>query len=542
MAGNGTVFISHSHDDNARCAPLLAALDAWGVDYFFDTVGLSAGQQLSERVQRELTSRDIFLRICTAAVQRSFWMNLEVNAFRGLQAEDRKRGRGDRRTLINLILDDDYSREPFDKATLFIDGASRPRAVWLGELGRALGVAAPTKSSVSRRTVLAYGAAGVVTLSAAAAAGALYLDYSSRISAANALPRYKPGKIVWQIDHASGKKDVPPDPCVGADGHLYVNNGFAFTAYDPTHLSGGKPRQLWQQLFTTQNIFTAPVVYGGRVYFGTDYTLYALKTSDGSTIWTIKLPQSDGGNNFSTPLLAGGLMYELSDSGNLYAFNIKDGSVAWSVAIEAPLGALASTASGPAVDSTAVYIGSTDHTFYAYDARSGSPLWKALTRGKIISTPVVVNGVVYFGSGDNYVYALHTHDGSLKWKYLTGNDVQSTPSVTAGVVYIASNDGYLYTLDAETGKPYWRAPIGDYDPTSHSVSNSGPVTCQPAITGDAVSVIDRTVWVVRSYDRQDGTQRWFHQSADNVQNADPVADNGLILFGSGDQTLYAYGA
>lgn len=542
MVGNGKVFVSHSHDDNARCAPLLAALDAWGVDYFFDTQGLGAGQQLNERIQHEISSRDIFLRICTAAVQRSFWMSLEVNAFRGLQAADRKRSRGNRRVLINLILDGDYSREPFDNATLFIDGASRPRAVWLGELGHALGVTAPTKSSFSRRAMLAYGAAGVVTVSAAAAAGALYLDYSSRTSIANALPRYEPGKIIWQIDHASTKKDIPPDPGVGPDGHIYVSNGFTLTAYDPTRLAGGTPRQLWQQPFTTQNTFTTPIVYGSAVYFTSDSTMYVLKTSNGATISTIKLPQSDNGNIVTAPLLAGSLIYVVTDSGNLYAFSAKDGSAAWNVAIEPPLGVFAATASAPAVDDQTVYIGSTDHTFYAYDARSGAPLWQVLTRGAIISTPVVVSDVVYFGSGDNYVYALHAHDGSVKWKYLTGDDVQSTPAVADGVVYVASNDGFLYTLDAESGKPYWRAPIGDYDPTTHTVSNGGAVTCQPAITGDAVSVIDRNNWVVRSYYRHDGTQRWIQKSADQLQNADPVADSGLILFGSGDQTLYAYGA
>ncbi len=541
MAGNGKVFISHSHDDNARCAPLLAALDAWGVDYFFDTQGLGAGQQLNERIQREITSRDIFLRVCTAAVQRSFWMNLEVNAFRGLQAEDRKRGRDSRRTLINLILDGDYSREPFDNATLFIDGASRPRAIWLSELGRALGVQAPTKSTFSRRAALGYGAAAV-TLTSAAAAGALYLDYQGRTSVAKALTRYVPGIAAWKIENASPKKDIPPVPAVGPDGRIYVINGATLTVYDPAHLSGGTPRRVWQQPISVQSVFGYPAIYGQIIYVSVDNTLYGLKTSDGSKIWTAKLPQSDNGNFFSTPLLVGGLIYILTDSGNLYALSARDGSVAWSVPIDPPLGALTSHASGPAVDGKAVYIGSLDHTFYAYDARSGAPLWKVPTRGKIISSPSVVNGVVYFGSGDNYVYALHADDGSVKWKYLTGDDVQSSPAVADGVVYVASNDGFLYTLDAETGKPYWRAPIGDYDPTSKLVSNGGPVQCQPAVTGDAVCVVDTLNFVVRGYDRRDGQQRWDHKSTDIVQNADPVADNGLILFGSGDQTLYAYGA
>ena len=542
MAGNGKVFISHSHDDNARCAPLLAALDAWGVDYFFDTQGLAAGQQLNERIQQEITSHDIFLRICTAAVQRSFWMGLEVNAFRGLQAEDRKRGRGGRRVLINLILDGDYSREPFDNATLFIDGASRPRAVWLAELGRALGIQAPTKPGVSRRTVLAYGAAGAVTLSSAAAAGALYLDYNSHVSIAKSLAAHVPGTMVWTIANASPKKDLPAFPAVGPDGRIYAVTLTAVTAYDPAHLTGGVPRKVWQQALTAQSNYGNPSVYGNVVYVSEDFYMYALRTSDGSKIWRTAIPSGDNGNIITSPLLAGGLLYVLTNSGNLYAFSGKDGSVVWNTPVSPHVGALATHSSSPVVDGRAVYIGSLDHTFYAFDARTGSPLWKVTTRGKIISSPVVANGVVYFGSGDNYVYALHGHDGSVKWKYLTGNDVQSSPTVADGVVYVASNDGYLYTLDAESGKPYWRTPIGDYDATSNTVQNGGPVQCQPAVTGDAVCVVDTVNWVVRSYNRHDGSSRWTRKSADSYENADPIAANGLIVFGSGDQTLYAYGA
>src|SRR5260221_13015248 len=91
--GNGRVFISHSHDDNARVIPLLAALDAWGVDYWFDMQGLSAGQRLDERVQRELTTRDVFLPTCPGALQRSFLPNLEARAFPGRQPHNRSKAR-----------------------------------------------------------------------------------------------------------------------------------------------------------------------------------------------------------------------------------------------------------------------------------------------------------------------------------------------------------------------------------------------------------------------------------------------------------------
>ena len=138
MRGNGKVFISHAHDDNARCAPLLSALDAWGVDYWFDTRRLGAGDDLSAAIQRAIVERDIFIRICTPAAQQSYWVRLETGAFRGLQARRHREGRDGSLTLINIILDARDEPEPFDYAHLFIDATNRPEAEWLAELRRAL--------------------------------------------------------------------------------------------------------------------------------------------------------------------------------------------------------------------------------------------------------------------------------------------------------------------------------------------------------------------------------------------------------------------
>lgn len=141
MRGNGTVFISHAHDDNARCASLLAALDAWGVDYWFDTRRMEAGDDLAHAIQTAIRERDIFIRVCTPAAQRSYWVRLETGAFRGLQAKDHREGRASSRVLINLIIDAGYEPEPFDYAHIFVDAARKPEAEWLEELRRALGAA-----------------------------------------------------------------------------------------------------------------------------------------------------------------------------------------------------------------------------------------------------------------------------------------------------------------------------------------------------------------------------------------------------------------
>lgn len=139
MPGNGMVFISHAHEDNDRCAPLLAALDAWGVDYWFDTQRMDAGQDLLASVQKAIAERDIFIRVGTNAALNSFWMNQELSAFMGLQAIDHGQGQPDKRLLIPFKLDAEYRFQPVELARIYIDASDKQqRKRWVEELRRAL--------------------------------------------------------------------------------------------------------------------------------------------------------------------------------------------------------------------------------------------------------------------------------------------------------------------------------------------------------------------------------------------------------------------
>lgn len=543
MANNGRVFVSHSHDDNARCAPLLTALDAWGVDYFFDTQGLTAGQQLNAEIQRELNQRDILLRVVTSTTQASFWMSLEASAFRGLQAEDQRRGRS-RRVLINILLDPINNPDPLDAATLFIDAANRPRAQWLGDLSRAIGVTGATATrTLSRRQALTFGAASVVALGSVAAAGGVYEAYHP-VSADAALPGQValPGGHLWTLPSLSSMKDVPPVPSVYGS-TMYAMTVDGLIAYDLSNVSANGPTKLWTKPYRVQAEFSSAVQADNIVYVTVDRSMDALQAKSGKPIWSKSIP-TDSGYLASTPLIRGDKIFVLDDVGTLHACSAKDGRHLWRVGVDRTglSDDLLVARSTPDGDDVALYIGSDDHHIYAFNQSDGSMRWKVLTRGPVGSSPSVVDGVVYIGSRDYYLYAIDAHSGAVKWKYLTGDAVDSSPVVKDGVVYFASNDSYLYTLDAKTGKPFWRAPVGDVDSFSGYISNGGPVVSQPAVTGDSVVVMDALYWVARSYSRSDGTSRWTYKPKDTIQNAAPIGAHGIIYIGSGDGSLYAYDA
>ncbi|GAB6167373.1 hypothetical protein JCM19992_33730 [Thermostilla marina] len=57
------------------------------------------------------------------------------------------------------------------------------------------------------------------------------------------------------------------------------------------------------------------------------------------------------------------------------------------------------------------------HAVYAFDARTGGPLWRFVASGRVNSPPTIYRGMALFGCGDGWVYALKLDDGRLVWKF-----------------------------------------------------------------------------------------------------------------------------
>src|SRR5215469_7708316 len=127
MFGNGKTFISHTSTDTTRCDVLLAALDAWQVDYWFDLLDLSAGQEFFDYIQRSLADRDIFIRVCTPAAKSSTWMTQEAALARSLKSPNRS----GQRLIINVILDSEYELTVEEQHDVVIDTTQIPMDEWI---------------------------------------------------------------------------------------------------------------------------------------------------------------------------------------------------------------------------------------------------------------------------------------------------------------------------------------------------------------------------------------------------------------------------
>lgn len=133
-----------------------------------------------------------------------------------------------------------------------------------------------------------------------------------------------------------------------------------------------------------------------------------------------------------------------------------------------------------------VIFGGGDGWCYAFEPRTGEPIWKFNlnppdavwrpggmgTKTSIVATPVVHAERVYLAAGDDpdsalrggHLYAIDaTRTGDIsesgKVWHLGGEEFSrsiSSVAVADGLVYAADLDGYLSCLDAKTGQRHWR--------------------------------------------------------------------------------------
>jgi hypothetical protein len=81
-------------------------------------------------IQQGLAQSDIFLRMCTAYTPRSYWMTFEQTAFLAVQAEEYRQSGKVAHKLINVILDKQYQRLPFDYADPMVDATGTRDTDW----------------------------------------------------------------------------------------------------------------------------------------------------------------------------------------------------------------------------------------------------------------------------------------------------------------------------------------------------------------------------------------------------------------------------
>lgn len=509
------VFISHTHSDTSRCEPLLACLDAWGIDYWFDIQQLAPGQQFSQRIQEALTERTVFIRICTREALQSFWMSQELAAFRGIAAASKS---GDYHT-VSFVLDADYPREPLERGEVSIDTTREPQAAWVATLREALGVRAPARR-LSRRTVIG---ASVVTAAAVAAVGAtegVHLIQTARV--APTLPRPKgyltlpapqPSQQRLKWIFATELSSSTPSP-LGDTNFLYVNANEGLYALSP-----GDGGQRWFASEATEGTVSGPPALAGGVAFGVYLShLIATNLVDGSQRWKKSLGQI--GINFALAATASAVL--LYANAVCYAFT-RNGDPLWQTSAgKADPAGIGYFYCVPVGD--AVYLSSADGSVWALDFVTGAVRWQRALQTRAAVT--VANGTVYASSHDQGMYALDAASGAVLWRVDLGASSSAPITLGNNVAYLGL-DGGLCAVDTVTRAVRWKVPQASDGLTPLA----GYIRSMIALSGSQLFVAPDNSGYLACLDTATGKVLWDYMTDLGSASA-PVVQGNMVFFGT----------
>jgi outer membrane protein assembly factor BamB len=585
--GNGKIFISHTHQDNALCDLLTSALDVWQLDYWIDVQQLSAGQELLAHIHKPLSERDIFIRVCTPAANRSPWMDQEELLAESLRAPNR----GGKRLFINLVMAIGYQLSEIEKSRVVIEATSGPSGAWIRQLRQALGVPA-IGGRLNRRAFIGLGVTSVAAVGALGFAGKELLapssvpGYRPSVYEPKSTPQAAASRVLWNYSIESTYLDSNGvGLSVDASG-LYAATTFALFSLSP---ADGALR--WERFdaipeaapsFTDIPGQTAPAVVGDTLYLlaqnGDPLLLLAMSTQDGSQRWQITLDANQEGNTiyFTAPVVPAGGSVLVQYNDTIAAFDTATQVSVWSsqparnvdvsgALDNSPDSVMTAT---PVVSGDIIYAGLPDGNLYAYSLATGNLLWvfsDFASGPPIQSTPAVVNGVVYFGRDDGFCYAVDAQAGTLVWKRRLAADTfgVSAPTVVNGVVYLCSGTASVfappparqaddvYALEARTGSVLWhthpsQAVLGGQLPAY-------PIMNQP-LWHDGTLYVTASIapaqWAKRdilyALDSSDGSVKWQYivagQGTGDTNNevpSPPVAYGDVVYFVSSDATVYA---
>jgi outer membrane protein assembly factor BamB len=181
------------------------------------------------------------------------------------------------------------------------------------------------------------------------------------------------------------------------------------------------------------------------------------------------------------PIIAGGLVFIATHSGNVYALSAATGEPAWRFSSGRPfLQAPAASADGRFV------VAADTHSVFLLAAANGTLIRTMIReRGGFAAAPVINNGSVFIGSRTGWFFAGKLGEAKPSWAVKFGIPIRQTAAVTDDRVFITTEDLRLHCLEAKTGRLLW---------TTKPMNGQTVRDSYPVIVGDAgrAAVIVRT--------------------------------------------------
>jgi outer membrane protein assembly factor BamB len=154
----------------------------------------------------------------------------------------------------------------------------------------------------------------------------------------------------------------------------------------------------------------------------------------------------------------GGRVYAAGHKGEVAAFDIASGRMAWRTRIKAPL------SGGTAAGEGMVLIGSSDGQLFALDAASGKRRWSVRVSGEVLAPAAISERLIALRTVDGKLHALAPADGHELWvqqQPVPRLSLRGTarPVIAGDLVLCGFDNGKVVAVTAGEGSVQWEATI-----------------------------------------------------------------------------------
>jgi len=249
----------------------------------------------------------------------------------------------------------------------------------------------------------------------------------------------------------------------------------------------------------------SPVPVGPLVIIPTtDGKVKVYLIEDGEKIWETKIK----GGFFVTPVVSNKRIFISSEypDGTLYCFDIQSGDILWNQAI----GPSHSTST---IDGGVIYTVTNAGEIYAHNTQRGGLLWKIENRPIIPQSPIVSGDSLFVMSGGDTLKVLSTVDGDVLASVSLPRHSYPAVAMAGHRIFYGSNAG-ISVISASL-----KGDVSLF---------SAPKTYRLAISGDTILGTDgvRTAFAL---DTRSGLIRWTRMTS-GLLEASPIIIDTMSLF------------
>jgi outer membrane protein assembly factor BamB len=186
--------------------------------------------------------------------------------------------------------------------------------------------------------------------------------------------------------------------------------------------------------YDRRSILSSAAISDGIVYVGSrDAHLYAVDAAKGTLKWAFDYEKDNMTWAISSPAVRDGVVYSGTSDGHfVHALQASDGKELWRFQTPGLIW------SSPSIAGSMLYVTGLPGALYAVDLRSGRQAWRYPTSSGVLSSPAIADGVVYFGCNDGAVYAVRI-DGAHPMQRAVYWDAEAA-KLSEGTDYAAVRD------------------------------------------------------------------------------------------------------